>query len=912
MKHLTLLIAALLISFGTMAQTVYSSGCFTNSDGLLQAAVYKDGELWHRSVYNYSTSDALVCNSATGDVYWAENVDNPDGTKFGNVLKNDSCYLENPSHSGSFINALYWDVREHSQSADACLYSVGYQTDDNGRKHAAAWRGSSNADCWHPTWGTENPSEAFGITSYRCPQAGADAVVRLYCGFATDDTGLRQAVVWKNDQVLYALSANESIAYGIDYYDGNIYAVGIEKDATSQQYVATVWKNNSVLYHLTDSSNDAEAWKIQVVGGDVFVCGSNCIWKNGEALYSYPADARAFDATADGIYAAVGGEDNRGHIYKDGQLLYTPDGCERLDGICVYNPCGITEVRLVPYFEGFETGETEWQCWMVEDEGVNFAEGQDGECASYWHRSGTGNGNMAPATGDYCARHGCNAMAQEGRLISPPIFIQPSGNLQILSFMTCERFPDKMEYEGVFIRVLNRNGEMLSRDEVWTQTKADTSWKKVSLSLREYYGEIISIEFLYSGAEGHEWYIDDVSLTESWSSWVLVSQYPYSDGFESVPLDGFYISSFNTYDMDHTGERICWQNATVNGRNCISHPRQGENVFQECWTISRPFLLDQDCRYTLSFKYMNEYPVNFGENSVWFAVDTWDTTWYPTCHAPSDFTDHFVVSTNVGDWRETTYDSSQYAGRVLYIAFVYKGHFHSWCIDDMLITEIKPEFEITVKSNDTLCGSVTGGGIYAKNADCTITAMPNDGYEFLKWTKGNMEVSTMPSYNFKVTENAIYTAVFINPSGVYYTITTEVNPAGAGVVEGAGIYQEGTQVNLVVLPNSGYEFDFWNDGNRENPRSIVVTDNQAYVAYFKSMGVNDNETLHLVSFPNPASSSIRIIGLKTASEVSIFNVYGVLVKTVGIDADGEIGIDGLASGMYIFRCGDVVGRFVKM
>ena len=180
MKHLTLLIAALLISFGTMAQTVYSSGCFTNSDGLQQAAVYKDGELWHRSVYNYSTSDALVCNSATGDVYWAENVDNPDGTKFGNVLKNDSCYLENSSHSGSFINAIYWDTREHLQSADACLYSVGYKTDDNGRRQAVAWRGSNNVEYWHPTWATDKASEAYGVTSYRHSQDEADGIVHLY------------------------------------------------------------------------------------------------------------------------------------------------------------------------------------------------------------------------------------------------------------------------------------------------------------------------------------------------------------------------------------------------------------------------------------------------------------------------------------------------------------------------------------------------------------------------------------------------------------------------------------------------------------------------------------------------------------------------------------------------------------
>ncbi len=901
MKHLTLLIAALFISVGAMAQAVYSSGCFTNSDGLQQAALYLNGERLHESVYNNSSSDALVCNPNTGDVYWAENVDNPDGTKFGNVLKNDSCYLENPSHSGSFINALYWDVREHSQSADACLYSVGYKTDGNGRKHAVAWRGGSNVDFWHPTWGTENPSEAFGITSYRRSQDETDGIVHLYCGFATDDTGLRQAVVWKNDQVLYALSANESIAYGIDYYDGNIYAVGIEKDATSQQYVATVWKNNSVLYRLTDSSNDAEAWKIQVVGGDVFVCGSNCIWKNGEALYSYPADARAFDATADGIYAAVGGEDNRGHIYKDGQLLYTPDGCEHLDGVCVYNPCGITEVRLVPYFEGFETGETEWQCWMVEDEGVNFAEGQDGECASYWHRSGMGGSNVSPATGSYCAGHGSNFMAQEGRLISPPIYIQPCDDRQMLSFMTYERFPEKMEYEGVFVRVLNHNGEMVSRDEVWFQTEADSSWKNVYLSMQEYLGEIICIEFLYLGSEGHEWYVDDVTLDEIWGHISTITHYPYLEEFEDD-----FLTTFHIVDMDYTGENVNWKLATVEGRHCLSHPRQDNGVIQECWAITRSFRLKQGRQYVLSFLHANEYPINFEENAVWFVVDSLDPK-------PSAFTDRINISTTVTSWQEETIDISQYAGHeYLYIAFVYKGHFHSWNIDDICITEIKPDYEITVRANDTLWGNVTGGGIYTEDEICTITATPNDGYEFLKWTKNNLVVSTRPTYNFKVTEDAAYTAVFGETAVANYTITTDVNPFGAGVVEGGGTYPEGTSVELVALPNGGYEFDCWNDGNSENPRNITVTEDQTYVASFKMMGVNDNEVAHLMSYPNPASSSIRIIGLKTANEVSIFNVYGVLVKTVGIDADGEIGIDGLASGMYVFRCGDVVGRFVKM
>lgn len=481
-------------------------------------------------------------------------------------------------------------------------------------------------------------------------------------------------------------------------------------------------------------------------------------------------------------------------------------------------------MRTLPYFEGFETGETEWQCWIVEDDDLNFSEDLDIERASYWHRSGMGGNNVSPATGSYCVGHGSNCRAQEGRLISPPIYIQPCDDRQMLSFMTYERFPEKMEYEGVFVRVLNHNGEMVSRDEVWFQTEADSSWEKVYLNMREYLGEIICIEFLYLGSEGHEWYVDDVTLDEIWGHISTITHYPYHEDFEDD------LTASHIVDMDYTGENVNWKLATVEGRHCLSHPRQGNDVIQECWAITRSFQLKQGRQYVLSFLHMNEYPFNLEENAVWFVVDSFDPK-------PSAFTDRINISTTVTSWQEETIDISQYAGHeYLYIAFVYKGHFHSWNIDDICITEIKPEHEIAVRANDTLWGNVTGGGTYP----------------------------------------------------------------------------EGTSAELVALPNSGYEFDCWNDGNSDNPRNITVTEDQVYVASFKTMGFDDYESTHLGIYPNPSSSSIRIVGLEANTEVCIYNVYGVSVKRISVDADEEIGIGELAAGVYVLRCGNAVARFVKM
>ena len=142
------------------------------------------------------------------------------------------------------------------------------------------------------------------------------------------------------------------------------------------------------------------------------------------------------------------------------------------------------------------------------------------------------------------------------------------------------------------------------------------------------------------------------------------------------------------------------------------------------------------------------------------------------------------------------------------------------------------QYTITANANNNAWGTVTGGGTYNSGATCTLTATPNSGYEFLKWTKNGAEVSTSPTYSFTVTENASYTAVFGEPSVTYYTISTNVSPAGAGSVEGAGVYPQGTTTYLTATANNGWQFSHWNDGITTNPRNITITGDATYTAHF--------------------------------------------------------------------------------
>lgn len=66
------------------------------------------------------------------------------------------------------------------------------------------------------------------------------------------------------------------------------------------------------------------------------------------------------------------------------------------------------------------------------------------------------------------------------------------------------------------------------------------------------------------------------------------------------------------------------------------------------------------------------------------------------------------------------------------------------------------QYTITVNSNNTAWGTVTGGGTYAENATATLTATAKEGYKFVQWNDGN----TSNPRTITVTADATYTATF--------------------------------------------------------------------------------------------------------------------------------------------------------
>lgn len=78
-------------------------------------------------------------------------------------------------------------------------------------------------------------------------------------------------------------------------------------------------------------------------------------------------------------------------------------------------------------------------------------------------------------------------------------------------------------------------------------------------------------------------------------------------------------------------------------------------------------------------------------------------------------------------------------------------------------------FTITVAVNDPAMGAVTGAGVFKENEDVTLTAVANQGFEFVQWQDGNKDNPR----KFKATADVTYTAQFAKKTEGFEQISSQ-------------------------------------------------------------------------------------------------------------------------------------------
>ncbi len=143
------------------------------------------------------------------------------------------------------------------------------------------------------------------------------------------------------------------------------------------------------------------------------------------------------------------------------------------------------------------------------------------------------------------------------------------------------------------------------------------------------------------------------------------------------------------------------------------------------------------------------------------------------------------------------------------------------------------KYTLTVISNDTLFGMVTGSGIYNANDSIIITAKPNEGYEFIGWSDGNKLAERV----IGVWKDLSFTANFQKIEVKTFVISVVANDTLFGTVTGSGTYNYCDTIEVVAKPNEGYEFIGWSDGVKESTRRVGVWKDMTLTANFQKIEV---------------------------------------------------------------------------
>ena len=150
----------------------------------------------------------------------------------------------------------------------------------------------------------------------------------------------------------------------------------------------------------------------------------------------------------------------------------------------------------------------------------------------------------------------------------------------------------------------------------------------------------------------------------------------------------------------------------------------------------------------------------------------------------------------------------------------YSGEFRTQSTNDRTVTV----------EYDAAQGQVTGAGTYLLGDTVTLTATPNEGYQFVTWGDGN----TDNPRTLVVTQDTTLTALF---EALTYDVMVTCDPIHGSVI-GSGTYNHGDVATLTATPSEGYQFVTWGDGNTDNPRTLVVTQDTTLTALFEALTYN--------------------------------------------------------------------------
>lgn len=181
---------------------------------------------------------------------------------------------------------------------------------------------------------------------------------------------------------------------------------------------------------------------------------------------------------------------------------------------------------------------------------------------------------------------------------------------------------------------------------------------------------------------------------------------------------------------------------------------------------------------------------------------------------------------------------------------------------------------ISMRASPTEGGRVSpysGNGFVLEGSSDLVEAIPNSGYEFVKWSDGGAQ-----KHNVVWSDGASLVAYFQKIQYTTYNITVKASPTNGGVVSGGGVKNAGSIGTVSAVANDGYRFVRWSDGGMQS-HSVTWDSNKTLTAYFEAYSITGEEILSGTSLTSNSywnaygSSSIRSV---TSGVATIYMASG--------------------------------------
>jgi hypothetical protein len=405
-------------------------------------------------------------------------------------------------------------------------------------------------------------------------------------------------------------------------------------------------------------------------------------------------------------------------------------------------------------------------------------------------------------------------------------------------------------------------------------------------------GQMLSVSI--SGANTHFAQATNTTIWfEQGSSTVMM---PYSFQSQSNTLINANLlignqqqtGSYNLYLMNEIDGYLNLQNSfTVN-----SNPNQAQLV------SVNPNSATQGDILSVSITGQNTH-FNQGTSTItWFQQGS-STIIYPT-------NQNSTSATNLS----ANYFIPNNANLGLYDTYTYNNSDGLLVLPNSFIIQTPVSYQITALANPSNSGYITGSGVYTNNQICNLYAYNNPGYYFVNWTENGNIVSTTEAYSFMVNSNRNLIANF-SPINQFY-ITTMVNPAFSGIVNGFGAYNMNQTAALHAIANQGWKFVNWTENgisvSIDTVYSFTVTTNRTLVANFNVLiSVPEFEKEGEIRiYPIPTENNINIDFngfVQKEIDLKLFDVLGKLVYYQNFENTSKIEIDciNMPKGVYYLK-----------